>query len=273
MVQVVLICNVIATIVHSVPELREDETYDGIFDVFELACTMFFTVEYIFKFLAAGAIAANDYSRLRWFFKPGRLLDLICIVPIYFRMALFAIWCDGSWTCKGHNEYVSINTVLESVVIIRALRILSFNCLKYEVNLISRVAKRASDNLWAPAILAIAVWLITSTVFMWLQCFYNGDNIIPGQEEEEWMVSIPSAMYWCCIFLLGEWANVDFTDGAGSRMCIFYCLFGIMVFAIPVGLIMDAVQSTLADEEAELDAIKHLDDNLRRKGELGKLQS
>ena len=31
-------------------------------------------------------------------------------------------------------------------------------------------------------------------------------------------------MYWCSIFLTGEWANVDFTY-AGSRLCIFYATF------------------------------------------------
>merc|ERR1719235_1555609 len=91
--------------------------------------------------------------------------------------------------------------------------------------------------------------------------------MIPGQPEEEDMTDVPSAMYWCSIFLLGEWANVDFTDGAGSRMCILYCLFGVMLFTIPMGIIMDAVTSTLAEEQADLDAIKNLDRALRNKGE------
>lgn len=266
--QVILVANVIATIVHSVPELREDESWDALFDLFELLCTVLFTCEYVFKFLAAGAIAANRYSRFYWCLRLHSILDLVCILPFYFRIGVFSLLCKGSWTCRNHEEYVWISTILESVIIIRAARILEFNCLKYEVHLIMRTMRKACANLWAPSILAIAVWTITSTMFMWLQCYYNGDNVIPGQDEEEWMVSIPAAMYWCCIFLLGEWANVDFTDGAGSRMCIFYCLFGIMVFCIPVGIIMDAVQSSLADEQAELDAVKMIDKSLRDKGEI-----
>merc|ERR1719198_1905457 len=132
-----------------------------------------------------------------------------------------------------------------------------------------KALRKAAINLWAPAIVALAVWAISSTLFMWAQCYYMGDNGqgIKGQGEEEDMTSIPGAMYWCSIFLLGEWANVDFTDGAGSRMCIFYCLFGVMLFAVPVGIIMDAVMATLAEQQADLDAIKNIDRALRNKGE------
>merc|ERR1719235_2632614 len=91
--------------------------------------------------------------------------------------------------------------------------------------------------------------------------------MIPGQPEEEDMIDIPSAMYWCSIFLLGEWANVDFSDGAGSRMCILYCLFGVMLFCIPMGIIMDAVTATLAEEQASLDAVKNIDRALRLQNE------
>eukprot|EP00443_Scrippsiella_acuminata_P066892 CAMPEP_0115541670 /NCGR_PEP_ID=MMETSP0271-20121206/90590_1 /TAXON_ID=71861 /ORGANISM="Scrippsiella trochoidea, Strain CCMP3099" /LENGTH=76 /DNA_ID=CAMNT_0002974757 /DNA_START=4 /DNA_END=231 /DNA_ORIENTATION=+ len=64
------------------------------------------------------------------------------------------------------------------------------------------------------------------------------------------MTSVPAAMYWCSIFLIGEWANVDFTY-AGSRLCIFYVFFGIAMFTIPVGIIAEAVQNAITAEDQE----------------------
>jgi hypothetical protein len=267
MAQVLLVANVAATLVHSIPEVKNDKGRDRLFDVFEIVCTLVFSFEYIFRLLAAGAIASYGYSRLQWFISGRNILDLICICPMYLRVFMVPVLCDGKWSCAGDEEWQWLVDLLESIVIIRALRLLQFTCIKYEVNLIMRVLKKAGQNLWAPSIVAATVWTVSSTLFMWAQCYYNGDNVIPGQEQEEDMTDIPSAMYWCSIFLLGEWANVDFTDGAGSRMCILYCLFGVMLFSIPMGIIMDAVTSTLAEEQADLDAIKNIDRALRNKGE------
>eukprot|EP00439_Symbiodinium_sp_Y106_P064807 s4891_g10.t1 len=84
------------------------------------------------------------------------------------------------------------------------------------------------------------------------------------------MGSIPDALYWCSIYLLGEWANDEFTDGAGSRMCIFYCLCGVALFSIPVGIMVEAGQSTLlkiADERRELEQLRQA--SRRKAGPIG----
>lgn len=91
---------------------------------------------------------------------------------------------------------------------------------------------------------------------MWLENFYA----VEGEpSDKEQMGSIPDALYWCSIYLLGEWANDEFTDGAGSRLCIFYCLCGVALFSIPVGIMVEAGRATLekvADERKELAELK-----------------
>jgi len=71
------------------------------------------------------------------------------------------------------------------------------------------------------------------------------------------MTSVPAAMYWCCIYLTGEWANVDFTY-AGSRLCILYVIFGIAMFSIPVGIIVESVKSGMEALEFERADMKML---------------
>merc|ERR1719378_1393227 len=64
-------------------------------------------------------------------------------------------------------------------------------------------------------------------------------------------------MYWCCIFLIGEWANVDFTY-PGSRLCIFYVFFGIGIFSIPTGILVEAAQNFMQEGIEERKVIKKL---------------
>merc|ERR1719161_3468347 len=92
------------------------------------------------------------------------------------------------------------------------------------------------------------VWITSSAVFMWCENYYAESTPMGGEAEN--MTSVPATMYWCCIYLTGEWANVDFTY-AGSRLCILYVLFGIALFSIPVGIIVGAMQTTIEALELE----------------------
>jgi len=83
---------------------------------------------------------------------------------------------------------------------------------------------------------------------MWCEKYYDG----PAKDS---MSDLPSTMYWTSIFIIGEWADVDFSFGAGSRMCIFYCLIAVCVFAIPVGIISESVSDSIQriiEERAEV---------------------
>merc|ERR1719237_409558 len=64
------------------------------------------------------------------------------------------------------------------------------------------------------------------------------------------MKSLPEAMYWTSSFLIGEWSLIDFSR-AGGMICIFCCLVGMLLFAIPLGIISEAVQSALMLELVE----------------------
>merc|ERR1712070_488397 len=77
-----------------------------------------------------------------------------------------------------------------------------------------------------------------------------------AQMAKEWehMNSVPSSMYWCCIYLTGEWANVDFSF-AGSRLSIFFVFFGITLFSIPTAIIVESIQASIqyvAQEDADV---------------------
>ena len=61
---------------------------------------------------------------------------------------------------------------------------------------------------------------------------------------------IPNALYNVAIFLGGEWGYTDFTV-PGKFVCMFLCVAGIALYAIPVAAIFDAFQSMLSGEAEE----------------------
>merc|ERR1719188_22932 len=107
--------------------------------------------------------------------------------------------------------------------------------------MIGRSLADASKLLVVPGYLSLSVWIQTSSLFMWLENFWGERGEFSTKDS---MNSVPASMYWCCIFLTGEWANVDFTF-AGSRLCIFYVIFGIAMFSIPVSIIVKSMEDTL----------------------------
>ena len=64
------------------------------------------------------------------------------------------------------------------------------------------------------------------------------------------MTSLPAMMYKTSIFLVGEWHHSDFATGFGQFMCVTYCVFGMGLFGLPIGLVVDSLSMHL-QEEAE----------------------
>lgn len=86
---------------------------------------------------------------------------------------------------------------------------------------------------------------------MWVENAYAKETIVGGQAPN--LTDIPSAMYFMCICLGGEWPILDFSY-PGSRLCILCVLFGIAIFAIPIGIVVEAMQAKLQllQEEAKM---------------------
>jgi len=149
-------------------------------------------------------------------------------------------------------QHSNAERVVEMVILCRIVRVLDFPFFRREVVTVCRALKAASGLLIMPGFLSFHIWLCTSAAFVWLENQYQG----PFMKE---MTSIPSAMYWTSHFLIGEWAQIDFSPGAGSRLCILVVLFGMMTFAIPLGIIVESVQTALMLELVESTSLDQLD--------------
>eukprot|EP00930_Biecheleria_cincta_P045477 TRINITY_DN3133_c0_g1_i1.p1 TRINITY_DN3133_c0_g1~~TRINITY_DN3133_c0_g1_i1.p1 ORF type:complete len:1438 (-),score=279.88 TRINITY_DN3133_c0_g1_i1:1306-5619(-) len=217
--EAVVIVALINSLVSSVPEIDQMEWGPSVTNGIEFACTCIFGLEYLILFVSSPKKAFSFWG----------LLALVCCLP----GVLIAVFKPNP---EGER-------MIEAFGMLRAMRILNFAYFQKETRIISLSLGDALPKLAIPAYISLNVWITTSALFMWLENEYDGEPGNGGGTAED-MPDVPSALYFCSIFLTGEWANVDFTY-AGSRLCIFYVVFGIAMFSMPVGIIVEAVQSTL----------------------------
>lgn len=238
-VQAALVINVANTLASTVPEVYVHQGADSVLRFVEVACDVVFLAEYLFRLVAGGPTGSP--------FAPMRLFDLFCLAPGI--VEFYYAWVGQKW----QRAHTGSERYLELVMLVRVARVLDFPCFRREVVTVCRALHSAVGVLTVPAFLSLHVWVTTASAFVWLEKLYEG----PAQGQ---MTSIPAAMYWTSSFLVGEWALIDFSPGAGSRLCILCCLFGMMIFALPSGIIIESVQSALMLELVENQRLDKLDE-------------
>eukprot|EP00435_Cladocopium_sp_Y103_P005623 s430_g1.t2 len=244
--QAALVVNVLNTMLESIPEVEAigPEARFAL-TLVEIITGTIFCIEFILHLVA---------KPIGLFTTPMRIVDFVCLFPTILR-SLGAIRFQCQSVAKQDSS-PGLEAFIECVAACRIVRVLDWPQIRREVLAVKQTLKAALPSLAMPAVISLQLWVLTAGIFVWLENFYAVDG---EPSDKDQMESIPDALYWCSIYLLGEWANDEFTDGAGSRLCIFYCLCGVALFSIPVGIMVEAGRATLekvADERKELAELK-----------------
>lgn len=119
--------------------------------------------------------------------------------------------------------------------------------------LLDNVFIKAAPVLKATGVMALIVWIGGATVFYYSEPHTSADNSAEiaarGGEDAAVFTSIPDALYYCAIFLAGEWTLVDFTP-VGSVACSFMAIIGVALFSIPVGVLFESFQDMLQEQHS-----------------------
>lgn len=240
--QAALVVNVLNTMLESIPEVEAiGSEARFVLTLVEIITGTIFCIEFILHLVA---------KPMGIFITLMRIVDFVCLFPTFLRIR---------FQCQSVAKQASLpgfEAFIECVAACRIVRVLDWPQIRREVLAVKQTLKAALPSLAMPAVISLQLWVLTAGIFVWLENFYAVDG---EPSDKEQMESIPDALYWCSIYLLGEWANDEFTDGAGSRLCIFYCLCGVALFSIPVGIMVEAGRATLekvADERKELAELK-----------------
>eukprot|EP00928_Gymnodinium_smaydae_P060402 TRINITY_DN4405_c1_g1_i1.p1 TRINITY_DN4405_c1_g1~~TRINITY_DN4405_c1_g1_i1.p1 ORF type:complete len:1455 (-),score=327.65 TRINITY_DN4405_c1_g1_i1:88-4452(-) len=256
---ITLLLSLVNAMAMSLPEMDENQLYKSegwshtylALLIFSQIYNIIFITEYITYVIARPA-------RM---FSFWRVVDLLCILPGIAKL-LFHVY-------KNSDKHPTIEAFIDAFAMMRAIRVLNFPYYRHEMHLIGRSLWDARYRLLLAFYLGFNVWIVTSAVFMWAENYYAEEKHGLEVYEKGNMYSLPATMYWTCIYLTGEWANCDFTY-FGTRLCIFYCFFGIGLFSVPLGILTEAVQNVIeqvAVEKADaqqLFALKDHRDEVRK---------
>jgi len=246
-----IILNVFCAMIESLPAVSKGNLM--FFRVFEAFTVMVFTVEYLLRLFSVPKDKLHLYQRWCYVTTFFGIVDLLAIAP---------------WYIQQIHYYLTGSQSEETTAVFRMFRL--FRLLELEhymtaFTLLDNVFQRSSGIFIAAGLMALAIWITSAALFF----MFETDN---PNWCEEWsdvkcelkltpdcvcisktaFSSMPDTLYYVAIFLVGEWAVVDFTL-PGKIICLWLCIVGIAIYAVPVGTLFDSFGAVLEDGLEALD--------------------
>ena len=191
-------------------------------------------------------------------------VDLLSTAPWFIEQILFKV-----------NVITNGSDVANVCRLFRIFRILQVEDFIVAFSKLDNVFRASKDVLKATGLMAIIIWVgcgALSFIFEqnnpnWRECdesiplrgnissselgCYDFESIAAcnnyygeGMCRQTAFANMPDALFYTAVFLGGEWGVVDFTF-MGRLVCVFVCVAGISLYAIPVGSFIDSFGAVL----------------------------
>lgn len=206
---ILIIGNLVAVALETMSRFSHWLPYFNAFEIFSVAI---FTIEYGARLWVSverpGAGGFNPLSsRLRYMFTPLALVDLVAILPFYIGVLL--------------------GLDLRALRVFRLVRILKLARYSVAMATLGRVLRNEIRALTAALIIMMGMIFIAATLL-----YYVERNVQP-----EAFQSIPHAMWWSIATLTTVgYGDVVPITGLGRILAAIIMLFGLGVYAIPIGI-------------------------------------
>lgn len=206
---ILIIANLAAVALETMPRFSHWLPY---FNAFEIFSVIIFTIEYgIRLWVSVERPGAGKFgplsSRLRYMLTPLAIVDLLAILPFYIGMLL--------------------GLDLRALRIFRLVRILKLARYSVAMATLGRVLRNELRALMAALIIMMGLIFIAATLL-----YYVERNVQP-----EAFQSIPHAMWWSIATLTTVgYGDVVPVTGLGRILAAVVMLFGLGVYAIPIGI-------------------------------------
>jgi len=211
---VLIILNVIAVMLETVPSFHDDPYEKKFFHYFDLVSVIIFTVEYILRVWSSNHDERYKHSvkgRLKYMLSPAALIDLIAILPFYI------------------HRLIGIDLrVLRMLRLLRFFRLFRLTAYTKAAHLVLRVFKSRFSELMLAFILTIFLVVIAS-------CFvYFAEHDV----QPEKFSSIPATIWWAIVTL----TTVGYGDMypitiLGKVFTSLVLIAGVAMLALPAGII------------------------------------
>ncbi|MCX7269355.1 MAG: ion transporter [Burkholderiales bacterium] len=223
-IALLVVLNVVAIILESVPEIHEE--WGEFFHYFDFFSVGVFTIEYVLrvwsysqKFAAEGGSAWQ--GRKSYIFSFFGLVDFFSTVPFYLQL-LFP------------------GTDLRVLRMFRLLRIFKLSRYNSAMDDMFEAIKSERDSFSSALFLLFISGLLFSSLIY----------IIEGHDQPEVFPSIPAAMHWFVITIISGWGNVDPVTFPGVILVIVTQILAIALAAILTGVVSTAYTTQVSRREA-----------------------
>ena len=210
-ISILILLNVLAIILETEEKIFGE--YELVFQYFEIISVFIFSIEYLLRLWSC--VSVEKYSqpivgRIKYFFSPMSIVDLIAIVPFYLTFV------------------VSDTRIIRILRFLRVLRATKhFNHTKTFKIIINTISKKKSE-LFSSFILMFSLLLICST----------GVYFVEHEAQPEKFSSIISAMWWAVATLTTVgYGDIFPITPFGKFLGSVSAIFGIGFFALPAGLL------------------------------------
>lgn len=282
---VVIIGNVSAVLLESLPSIDKavGNERGNFFDIFEAFSVMVFALEYILRLFCAPKNREALYSSWSYATTFFGIVDLLSTAPWFVQQALLL------------SGYLSPDDDVARIFrIFRIFRILQLEDFIVAFSKLDNVFRASQSVLKATGLLALIIWIGCGALLYifeknnpnWRECdatvplrstsndttpgcydfetTADCNEFYPGQCSQKAFVNMPITLFYTAVFLCGEWGVVDFT-WSGRLVCLFLCVVGIALYAIPIGSLFDSFGAVLGISEDD-DDNNNDDDDKEREG-------
>src|SRR5688500_4339730 len=209
-----IISNVIAVMLETVPSLHDTYEEQQFFYYFDLISVIIFTVEYVLRVWSSNHEEKYSHSiwgRLKYMVSPGALIDLLAILPFYMQRIV------------GFDL-----RILRILRLLRFFRLFRLTAYMKATKLVVNVFRSKVNELLLSLVLVVFLIIIASCLV-----YFAEHNAQPDKFS-----SIPATMWWAMVSLttVGYGDMIPITS-LGKIFASGILLAGVALLALPAGII------------------------------------
>jgi voltage-gated potassium channel len=211
---ILIISNVVAVMLETVPSLHDTKKERLFFHYFDLISVIIFSIEYVLRIWSSNHDPRYRHpitGRLRYMLSPGALIDLLAILPFYLHAII------------GFDL-----RVLRILRLLRFFRLFRLTAYMKATKVVVNVFRSKFNELMISFVLTIFLIIIASCLLYFAEHVAQPDKF----------TSIPATMWWAVVSL----TTVGYGDMfpitiLGKIFTSIVLLAGVALIALPAGII------------------------------------
>lgn len=213
---VLIVLNVIAVMLETVPSYHDEKIEQEFFYYFDLFSVIVFTLEYFLRLWSSNHEPKYKHpvwGRLKYMLTPEALIDLMAFLPFYL-VSFFTLDLR----------------VIRMLRLLRFLRLFQLTSYMGATQMILNVFRKRASELLISLVLMLFLVIIASSAL------YFAEHMHPVSGDQ--FTSIPASIWWAIVTLTttgyGDMVPLTLAGKIASSVIM---LLGVAIFALPAGII------------------------------------